>query len=243
MNAMLKIQDLEVIYGTAKSINGVSLAVNSGQIIAIIGPVGAGKSTLLDAVFGLNTSSGVIEFEGEDLRKIPSHKIVSMGIGYAPERGNLFTQMNVQDNLTVGAFRSRTQLQRNLELVYDLFPVLKERQKQEAATQSGGERQMLSLGRALMTSPRMLLVDEPTIGLSPKVCLNIADALRKLNQDHGLTIVIAEQNANFALSLAEYIYLLEIGTITKHGTPAQLLQEDLIRKSYFGQTQDSQMVQ
>ncbi len=239
MTVALSIENLEVVYGKAKSVKGVSLSVESGQIIAIIGPVGAGKSTIFDAIFGLNTSSGKIEFEGTDLRRIRLQKIVEMGIAYAPERGNLFSQMNVYDNLLTGAYRARKDISKNLELVFDLFPILKERRRQEAATQSGGERQMLSLGRALMSSPRMLLVDEPTIGLSPKVCLSIADALRRLNRQHGLTILIAEQNTNFALRLAEYIYLLETGRITQHGTSAELLREDVIRQSYFGTADDN----
>ncbi len=239
MSISLSIENLEVVYGKARSVNGISLSVETGQIIAIIGPVGAGKSTVFDAVFGLNESTGKIEFEGQDLRKIPPQKIVELGVAYAPERGNLFTQMNVHDNLMTGAYRARKDIKTNLELVYDLFPILKDRRNQETATQSGGERQMLSLGRALMSSPRLLLVDEPTIGLSPKVCLSIADALSKLNKQHGLTILIAEQNANFALSLAEYIYLLEIGRITRHGTSAELLKEDVIRKSYFGNSNES----
>ncbi len=238
MTEILNIKNLEVVYGMAKSLHGVSMSVDAGQIVAIIGPVGAGKSTLFDAIFGLNTSTGNIEFEKQDLRRYPPQKIVSMGISYASERGNLFTQMNVEDNLLVGGFQARSDIGKNLELVYGLFPILKERRKQEAGTQSGGERQMLSLGRALMASPRMLLVDEPTIGLSPKVCLDIAEALVKLNRDHGLTIVIAEQNANFALSLASYIYLLEIGKITREGTPEELKSEDVIRKSYFGNSEE-----
>ena len=236
MTAMLEIENLNVMYGMARSLRGVSLSVDPGRAIAVVGPVGAGKSTLLDAVFGLNTSTGKIEFEGQDLRRIAPQKIVRLGIGYAPERGNLFTQMNVRDNLLTGAYVSRQNIDKNLELVFNLFPVLKERQRQEAGTQSGGERQMLSLGRALMTNPRLLLVDEPTIGLSPKICIDIAQALRQLNQDHGLTLVIAEQNANFALSLSEYIYLLETGKFTRSGTPDELLQEDLIRESYFGRS-------
>ena len=234
MSVALSIENLEVVYGKARSVNGISLSINTGQIIAIIGPVGAGKSTLFDAIFGLNQATGTIEFEGQDLRQVSPQQIVDLGIAYAPERGNLFTQMNVQDNLLIGAYRARSDISKNLELVFDLFPILKERRSQETGTQSGGERQMLSLGRALMSSPRLLLVDEPTIGLSPKVCLSIANALSKLNRQHGLTIMIAEQNANFALSLAEYIYLLEIGRITRHGTSEQLQQEDVIRKSYFG---------
>ena len=233
---MLNIESLEVRYGKAISLHCVSLSVDTGKMIAIVGPVGAGKSTLMDAVFGLNSSKGVIEFEGQSLRGLSPQKIVAMGIAYAPERGNLFMQMNVRDNLLTGAYTSRKEINRNLELVFELFPILKERQKQEASTQSGGERQMLSLSRALMSSPRLLLVDEPTIGLSPKVCVDIASALLDLNREYGLTVLIAEQNANFALSLAEHIYLLETGRITRQGTSAELQQSDAVRESYFSRS-------
>lgn len=231
---MLEIQNLHVFYGKAESLHGVSLNVEAGKIIAIIGPVGAGKSTLFDAIFGLNTWTGSITFEGTDLSKRTSANIVKMGISYAPERGNLFTQMNVRDNLLTGAYTAHQQVARNLEVVYELFPILKERESQEVSTQSGGERQMVSLGRALMTNPRLLLVDEPTIGLSPKVSLDIAAALTRLNREFGLTIVIAEQNANFTLSLAEQIVLMEAGNVIRTGTQEEMRQEHVIRESYFG---------
>ena len=231
---MLQIQNLSVFYSKAMSLNSASIDVEAGDIAAIIGPVGAGKSTLLDAVLGLNDATGSITFEDKNLRQLPTSKIVSLGIGYAPERGNLFTQMNVRENLLVGAYTSRAAIESNLELVFDLFPILKKRQNQEVGTQSGGERQMVSLGRALMNSPRLLLVDEPTIGLSPKVCVDIATALTRLNSQHGLTILIAEQNANFTLSLAQYIYLLEAGRIIGSGTADELRADKAIQESYFG---------
>lgn len=231
---MLQIQNLTVFYSKAMSLNNASIDVEAGDIAAIIGPVGAGKSTLLDAVLGLNDATGSITFEDQDLRQLPTSRIVRLGIGYAPERGNLFTQMNVRENLLVGAYTSRASIESNLELVFDLFPVLKQRQNQEVGTQSGGERQMVSLGRALMNSPRMLLVDEPTIGLSPKVCMDIATALTRLNSELGLTILIAEQNANFTLSLAQYIYLLEAGRIIGSGTADELRKDKAIQESYFG---------
>jgi len=223
-----------VFYSKAMSLNSASIDVEVGDIAAIIGPVGAGKSTLLDAVLGLNDATGSITFEDKNLRQLPTSKIVRLGIGYAPERGNLFTQMNVRENLLVGAYTSRAAIESNLDLVFDLFPILKKRQNQEVGTQSGGERQMVSLGRALMNSPRLLLVDEPTIGLSPKVCVDIATALTRLNSQHGLTILIAEQNANFTLSLAQYIYLLEAGRIIGSGTADELRADKAIQESYFG---------
>ncbi len=231
---MLQIENLTVFYSKAMSLNSASIEVEAGDIAAIIGPVGAGKSTLLDAVLGLNHATGNITFEDQDLRQLPTSRIVRLGIGYAPERGNLFTQMNVRENLLVGAYTSRAGIESNLELVFDLFPILEQRQNQEVGTQSGGERQMVSLGRALMNSPRMLLVDEPTIGLSPKVCMDIAAALTRLNSELGLTILIAEQNANFTLSLAQYIYLLEAGRIIGSGTADELRKDKAIQESYFG---------
>ena len=164
---------------------------------------------------------GAIRFDGTDLATLTSAQIVEKGIGYAPERGNLFPFMGVRENLLVGGYRSRDRIEENLRMVFDLFPVLEERQAQETGTQSGGERQMVSLGRALMTNPGLLMVDEPTIGLSPKVCLDIAAALKKLNAQTGLTIVITEQNVNFAMSLAEKTYVLETGEIRMSGTPGR----------------------
>lgn len=231
---MLQIDNLTVLYGKAVSLKEVSIRIGGGHMSAIIGPVGAGKSTLFDAVLGLNSATGSIVFEGQDLRQLSTSAIVSLGIGYAPERGNLFTQMSVKENLLVGAYTRRAAIRENLARIFDLFPVLKQRQDQEVGTQSGGERQMVSLGRALMNSPRLLLVDEPTIGLSPKVCMDIASALRRLNVEHGLTILIAEQNANFTLSLAEQVYLLEAGRIIGSGTAEQLRSNKTIQESYFG---------
>ena len=232
--ALLEIKDLDVFYGKAQSLHGVDLNIEAGKIVGIIGPNGAGKSTLLDSVLGLTTRNGTIRFDGTDLAKIAPAKVVSMGIGYAPERGNLFPFMGVRENLLVGAYNARDKIDENLRMVFDLFPVLEARQSQETHTQSGGERQMVSLGRALMTSPKLLLVDEPTIGLAPKVCLDIAAALKQLNEKMGLTIVITEQNVNFAMSLAQEIHLLETGRIRLSGTPDELMKEAHIKETYFG---------
>ena len=232
--ALLEISNLDVFYGKAQSLHGVTLNVDAGKIVGIIGPNGAGKSTLLDSVLGLTTRNGQIRFDGADLTKMAPAKIVGLGIGYAPERGNLFPFMGVRENLLVGAYNARDRIDENLRMVFDLFPVLEERQTQETHTQSGGERQMVSLGRALMTNPKLLLVDEPTIGLAPKVCLDIAAALKQLNEKMGLTIVITEQNVNFAMSLAQEIFLLETGQIRLSGTPEELMQEAHIKETYFG---------
>ncbi len=232
--SILEINDLDVFYGKAQALHGVSLEVNAGKIAAVIGPNGAGKSTLLDSILGLTKRHGRISFDGKDVTRMAPTKIVRLGIGYAPERGNLFPFMGVKENLLVGAYRKRDEIDANLRMVFDLFPRLEERKYQETVTQSGGERQMASLGRALMSGPKLLMVDEPTIGLAPKVCLEIASALKLLNQKLGLTIVITEQNVNFAMSLAEEVYVLETGQIKDHGSPADLAASSDIAESYFG---------
>jgi branched-chain amino acid transport system ATP-binding protein len=231
---LLEITKLEAFYGKARPLHGVSLNIDAGKIVAIIGPNGAGKSTLLDSIMGITTTKGQIRFDGADISDATPAQNVKAGIGYAPERGHLFPFMNVRENLLVGAYTSRDDIDANLRMVFDLFPVLEERKTQETRTQSGGERQMVSLARALMSSPKLLLVDEPTIGLAPKVCLDIAAALRRLNQQAGLTIVICEQNVNFTMSLAQEIYVLETGEIRLSGTVEELKDQDYIREAYFG---------
>ena len=232
--AMLEITTLSAFYGKAQALHEVSLTVGQGSIIAIVGANGAGKSTLLDSIMGLTAFTGDIRFDGSDMAGLKSTDIVSRGIGYAPERFNLFPYMSVRDNLLVGAYTARDDIQRNLEMIHQLFPRLEEREHQETSSQSGGERQMVSLGRALMTSPRLLLVDEPTIGLAPKVCLEIADVLRKLRDELSLTVVITEQNANFALSLAERVHVLETGRLVAEGTPEELASDERLAAAYFG---------
>ncbi len=231
---LLSIKDLDVFYGKAQALHGVSLDVAAGKIVAIIGPNGAGKSTLLDSIVGLTKRQGQITFDGRDITRMAAAKIVRLGIGYAPERGHLFPFMGVKENLLVGAYNKRDEIESNLRKVFDLFPGLEQRQKQESATQSGGERQMLSLGRALMSSPKLLIVDEPTIGLAPRVCQEIAAVIKDLNQRSGLTLVITEQNVNFAMSLAQEVYLLETGRIREKGTPDDLRKKLDIAETYFG---------
>lgn len=233
--ALLEIENLNAFYGMAQSLHDVSLSVEEGEIVGIIGPNGAGKSTLFDSIMGMTTTTGSIRLNGTELTRMQPAAIVNLGIGYAPERAHLFPYMSVRDNLLVGAYTSRDQIEKNLDLVHSLFPVLMERRNQETSTQSGGERQMASLGRALMTSPMLLLVDEPTIGLAPKVCLDIAAALRKLNAETGLTIVITEQNVNFAMTLAKYLHVLETGEIRTRGTVDELKTDEELNKAYFGQ--------
>ncbi len=232
--AFLEVINLEVFYGKACSLHKVSLSVEKGTIIGIIGPNGAGKTTLLDSIIGLTNSRGQIIFTGVDLRQLSPTEIVRLGIAYSPEARNLFSYMTVKDNLLVGSYRAKKDKEINLQLVYELFPILAKRQNQEAKTLSGGEQQMLALGRALMSNPRLLLVDEPTIGLAPLVCTEISRVLRNLNQKKGITIVITEQNVNFALTLAEEIYLLETGRIKMKGRPDELKKEKYIQETYFG---------
>lgn len=230
----LEIESLSAFYGKAQALHSVDVSVDAGEIIAIVGANGAGKSTLLDSIMGLTQTTGDIRMEGKSIAALGSSAIVKNGVGYAPERFNLFPYMSVRDNLLVGAFTAREDASKNLEIVHKLFPRLEERKNQETSTQSGGERQMVSLGRALMTSPRLLLVDEPTIGLAPKICLEIANALRRMRDELGATIVITEQNANFAMTLAERLYVLESGSIKAQGSADELRNDSRLTEAYFG---------
>jgi branched-chain amino acid transport system ATP-binding protein len=231
--AFLGVKDLEVFYGKARAIDGISFSVESGQIVGIIGPNGGGKSTLLDSIMGLTNWRGEIIFDGVNLSGLAPSQIVKLKIGYSPERGGLFRFMNVKENLLVGAYCRRGEINENLGIVFKLFPVLQERLKQEAGTLSGGERQMLSLGKAFMTSPRLLLLDEPTLGLAPVVVGAIFQAIDNLKK-MGITILITEQNASFTLSCSDKIYLLERGRLVMGGTPEELKEDEYIRKTYFG---------
>lgn len=233
--ALLEIDKLSAFYGKAQALHDVSLNVEEGQIIAVVGANGAGKSTLLDSIMGLTHTTGDIRLGGQSIANSPTKRIVEQGVGYAPERFNLFPYMSVRDNLLVGAYTARDDIDANLRMIHELFPRLEEREDQETSTQSGGERQMVSLGRALMTSPRVLLVDEPTIGLAPKVCLEIADVLRRLRDEFSLTVIITEQNANFAMSLASHVHVLETGHLVAEGTPEELAGDKKLAEAYFGQ--------
>ncbi len=232
--AYLEISRLSAFYGRAQALFDVSMDVEQGDIIAVIGANGAGKSTLFDSIMGLTRTQGDIRLEGTSLIGTGSPSIVRRGVGYAPERFNLFPYMSVRDNLLVGAYTAREDIVKNLNMVHALFPRLEEREGQETSTQSGGERQMVSLGRALMTSPTLLLVDEPTIGLAPRICSEIAEVLRRLRGEFGVTVLMAEQNANFALSLSDRIYVLESGRITAQGTHDELSDDEALAAAYFG---------
>lgn len=232
--ALLEIENLSAFYGKAQALHDISFSVEESSTIALIGANGAGKSTLLDSIMGLTERKGEIRFESNSIIKSKSSHIVKVGIGYAPERFNLFPYMSVRDNLLVGAYTARDSVEKNLAMIHQLFPRLEEREHQETSTQSGGERQMVSLGRALMSNPRLLLVDEPTIGLAPKVCLEIAGVLKKLRQKFNLTVVITEQNANFAMTLADKVYVLENGRISAQGTPDELAGDKRLSEAYLG---------
>lgn len=232
--ALLEIDNLSAFYGRAQSLHKVSFNVQQGAIVGVIGTNGAGKSTLMDSIMGMVRNTGAIRLAGDDLIGKSTADIVKRGVGYAPERAHLFPFMTVQDNLLVGGYTAPEDIARNLAHVHELFPILNERDSQETVSLSGGERQMVSVGRALMTSPSLLLVDEPTIGLSPKVCSEIAETLRRLNRENGLTILITEQNINFAMDLASEVHVLETGHLRVSGAPKDLAQDPELNKAYFG---------
>ena len=235
MNTILKVDDINVYYGAIHAIKGVSFEVNEGEVVTLIGANGAGKSTILKTVAGLLSSrTGSVQFMGKGLGGIPAHKIVPMGLALVPEGRQIFLQMTVEENLQMGAFtRPASEYDESIADVYQRFPRLKERQNQIAGTLSGGEQQMLAMGRALMSKPSLLMLDEPSMGLAPILVEQIFDIVRELNQ-HGTTILLVEQNANMALSVAHRGYVLETGKIVATGTGAELLDDESVKKAYLG---------
>ena len=235
MNTILKVDDINVYYGAIHAIKGVSFEVNEGEVVTLIGANGAGKSTILKTVAGLLSShTGSIQFMGKSLGGIPAHKIVPMGLALVPEGRQIFLQMTVEENLQMGAFtRPADEYDASITDVYQRFPRLKERPNQVAGTLSGGEQQMLAMGRALMSKPSLLMLDEPSMGLAPILVEQIFDIVRELNQ-HGTTILLVEQNANMALSVAHRGYVLETGKIVATGTGAELLEDEAVKKAYLG---------
>ena len=233
--SLLKVEDLQVYYGSIHAIKGVSFEVNEGEIVTLIGANGAGKSTTLNTVSGLlKPRSGKIEFDGHSLVGVPAHKIVSHGMALCPEGRRIFLQLTVQENLEMGAYtRSKGEQAESIAKIYDQFPRLKERYKQVAGTLSGGEQQMLAMGRALMSRPKLLMLDEPSMGLAPLLVEQIFSIITDLNQS-GTTILLVEQNAQMALSVAHRGYVLETGKIVTTGTGAELLNNDAVRKDYLG---------
>ena len=233
---MLKVEDINVYYGSIHAIKGVSFSVNKGEIVTLIGANGAGKSTTLNTVSGLlRSKTGSITFNGQDLGKIPPHKIVSMGLAQVPEGRRVFLSMTVQENLEMGAYTQKKgdDIDAELEKVFERFPRLKERRRQIAGTLSGGEQQMLAMGRALMSKPELLMLDEPSMGLSPILVDQIFDIVKELNKT-GTTILLVEQNAQMALSVADRGYVLETGKIVTSANAQELLNNDAVKKAYLG---------
>ena len=232
---MLSVRDLHVSYGAIKAVRGISFDIKQGEIVTLIGANGAGKSTTLNTVAGLiRPDSGSIEFKGQSIVGVKSHKVVERGMALCPEGRRVFSQMSVSENLDMGGYtRSDAENRVTLQRVYERFPRLKERMGQMAGTLSGGEQQMLAMGRALMSKPDLLMLDEPSMGLAPILVQEIFDIIKELNAA-GTTILLVEQNANMALSIVDRAYVLEIGTIKKTGTGADLLQDDDVRKAYLG---------
>lgn len=235
--ALLEIKDLEVNYGVIKAIKGVSFDVNEGEIIALIGANGAGKTTILHTITGLiQAKKGSIVFDGKELTKTPPHKIVSMGMAHVPEGRRIFQQLSVLENLKLGAYtrKDKYEIASTLKMVYERFPRLEERKNQVAGTLSGGEQQMLAMGRALMSKPRIILMDEPSMGLSPLLVSEIFDIIKVINES-GTTVLLVEQNAKKALSIADRAYVLETGKITLSGDAKDLINDESVKKAYLGE--------
>ena len=235
MSTFLNVENIEVYYGALHAIRGVSFHVNEGEVVTLIGANGAGKSTILKTVSGLlRPKSGSISFDGTDITQIPPHKLIPMGLAHVPEGRRIFQQMTVEENLEMGAFtQPKAGVPADLEKVFELFPRLKERHRQIAGTLSGGEQQMLAMGRALMSHPKLLMLDEPSMGLAPILVEQIFEIIRSLHRT-GTTILLVEQNAQMALSVADRAYVLETGEITLTGTGDELIHSDDIRKAYLG---------
>lgn len=235
--SMLEVKDLQVSYGMIQAIKGISFHVEEGEVIALIGANGAGKTTILHTLTGLvPAQAGSIVLEGQDITKKPGHKIVTMGMAHVPEGRRVFAQMTVLQNLKMGAYtrKDKEEIETTLRRVYDHFPRLEERQNQLAGTLSGGEQQMLAMGRALMSQPRIILMDEPSMGLSPIFVNEIFNIIEQVSKN-GTTVLLVEQNAKKALSIADRAYVLETGNIVKEGIASELLNDDSIKKAYLGE--------
>ena len=233
---MLEIKDLNVFYGAIHALKGISLTVGDGELVSLIGANGAGKTTTLHTISGLLTAaSGSITLDGKDLQKVPANTIINLGLAHVPEGRHVFARMTVEENLRMGAYiiKDQKKIAENMEKVYAHFPRLKERYKQLAGTLSGGEQQMLATGRALMTDPKIVLMDEPSMGLSPLLVKEIFAIIQELHKS-GITILLVEQNAKMALAVADRAYVLETGTISMEGKASDLAADDRVRKAYLG---------
>ena len=234
MAEILKVDNINVYYGAIHAIKGISFEVNEGEIVTLIGANGAGKTTTLQTVSGLlRSKTGDIEFLGESISHVPAHKIVEKGLAQVPEGRRIFLQMTVQENLDMGAYTASGDVNAAMEKVYEQFPRLKERRKQIAGTLSGGEQQMLAMGRALMSSPKLMMLDEPSMGLAPILVEQIFEIIQNLHKS-GTTILLVEQNAQMALSVADRAYVMETGKITLSGTGKELAESEEVKKAYLG---------
>lgn len=237
MTAMLEVEDLRVAYGKIEAVKGISFSVEEGQVVTLIGTNGAGKTTTLRTLSGLiKPLSGKITFGGQSLEKVPAHKIVALGLAHSPEGRHIFPRLTIENNLQLGAYlrNDKAAIAQDIKRAYDLFPILGERRKQPAGTLSGGEQQMLAMGRALMSRPKLLMLDEPSMGLSPIMMQKIMHTITEL-KSQGTTILLVEQNAQAALSLADQGHVMEIGKIVLNGTGADLLHDESVRKAYLGE--------
>ncbi len=237
MAPLLKVENIEVYYGMIKALKGVSFEVNKGEIVALIGANGAGKTTILHTVTGLlKPKTGNILYNDTDITKIPAHKIVTMGIAHVPEGRRIFSQLSVLDNIKLGAYtrKDKNEIEKSLKYVYERFPRLEERKNQIAGTLSGGEQQMLAMGRALMSKPDFILMDEPSMGLSPLLVSEIFDIIKVINEG-GTTVLLVEQNAKKALSIADRAYVLETGSIALSGNAKDLMNDESVKKAYLSE--------
>ena len=235
--AILEVKELEVFYGVIQAIKGISFEVNPGEIIALIGANGAGKTTTLQTITGLIPSkSGHIVYDGKDITRMPGHKLVSMGMAHVPEGRRVFAQLTVLQNLKLGAYtrKDKAEIEETLKVIYSRFPRLEERKNQMAGTLSGGEQQMLAMGRALMSHPKLIVMDEPSMGLSPIYVNEIFDIIQKINAD-GATVLLVEQNAKKALAVADRAYVLETGKIVLSGDASELMNDDSVKKAYLSE--------
>jgi len=234
---LLEVKDLEVSYGVIRALKGISFKVDKGEIVSLIGANGAGKTTTLHTVTGLlHPSAGSVVYKGTDITRVPAHKIVSMGLVHVPEGRRIFQNLSVYDNLLMGAYsrKDKNKINDTMETVFELFPRLKERRKQMAGTLSGGEQQMLAMGRALLSRPEMVVLDEPSMGLSPLLVSEVFDIIKTF-RENGTTVLLVEQNAKKAMSIADRVYVLETGSIVKSGRADELINDESIKKAYLGE--------
>jgi branched-chain amino acid transport system ATP-binding protein len=232
---VLEVEDIHVFYGSIEALKGISLTVNEGEIVTLIGSNGAGKSTTLRAISGLNAPKiGKIRFRGREIHELLGYQVAELGIAQAPEGRRIFSRMTVLENLEMGAFtRNDKQIREDIDRVYELFPRLREREKQKGGTMSGGEQQMLAIGRALMANPKLLLLDEPSLGLAPVIVDKIYEIIREINQ-RGVTILLVEQNANYALDVSHRGYVLETGTVALTNDSESLRHDEAVQRAYLG---------